>query len=328
MKKDMEKKNFLKTLETCEYPADFLAARLQGKRGNLFQNWEVLIVSGDPLKSLLDSPFYPYLKRYAAAGIWRHLQNEYQWVYKRMNTQLRNIFASYFAYHEINTLVICLRYLHSKTKTERILQLLQNSLMHQEIQKILTAKQDFPAMLETLEAWFCSRSNTFDGMREEYASKDFGAFEQYLRNRLLSYLLLQNKPPILKTFFQYIVDFHNSLTLAKHIRWQVKSKPVLISGGAVKLDRFSRAYFRKDLAPVLKAFHLNDQEEGLFSPAKLESDLLSFITKELKRQSFQKTIIGDILFYLWEQFRYARNISMILHTNLLDDESVRKGIVA
>jgi hypothetical protein len=42
----------------------------------------------------------------------------------------------------------------------------------------------------------------------------------------------------------------------------------------------------------------------------------------------QRTVVGDILFYLWEQYRYTRNISLVLNTMLLDDEPVRENIVA
>jgi hypothetical protein len=61
---------------------------------------------------------------------------------------------------------------------------------------------------------------------------------------------------------------------------------------------------------------------------KLETALLRLISGKLRRWSLQRSMVGDILFYLWEQYRYARNISMVLNTMLLDDEPVRENIVA
>ena len=107
----MGNQGLLKTLDECEYPAEFLVARLLGKKGALFRNWEFLITSSDAVTSLQNTPFYPYLKKYAAPGIWRFLRHEHLWVYKRMNNTLRTHFEPYFIYHEINTLIVCLRYL-------------------------------------------------------------------------------------------------------------------------------------------------------------------------------------------------------------------------
>ena len=122
----MQNLNLLKKLDACEYPADFLVARLHGKKGGLFRNWEFLIASSNPVESLQDSPFYPYLRKYAAAGIWRFLRNEHLWVYKRMNRQLRKNFSPYFAYHEISTLITCLRHQHGKCENEIVVQQLHN----------------------------------------------------------------------------------------------------------------------------------------------------------------------------------------------------------
>jgi len=79
---------------------------------------------------------------------------------------------------------------------------------------------------------------------------------------------------------------------------------------------------------VLKFLHLEDTGGTAADIQKLEISLLIFITRKLRNWSFQRTVAGDILFYLWEQFRYTRNISMVLNTALLDDVTVREKIVA
>ena len=320
--------NLLKKLDACEYPADFLVARLHGKKGGLFRNWESLIASSNPLESLQDSPFYPYLRKYAVAGIWRFLRNEHLWVYKRMNRQLRTIFSPYFAYHEVSTLIKCVRHRHGKCEDEIIMQHLHNSLLHSDIQKALSISQDFTDMLVALESCLASRSSIFCGLRVQYEKNGFRALEPFLREKLLACILLHNQSPMLKTFLQYMVDFNNCIALAKNIHWQVEQEPVFINGGTLEPEKFKRNFLRKDLGTVLKSFPISSAEEAVSSAAELETKILSLITKELRRWSYGRTVVGDILFYLWEQFRYTRNISMVLHTIQLEDEQVSKSIIA
>ena len=324
----MKRQGLLKTLDECEYPAEFLVARLLGKKGALFRNWEFLITSNDAVGSLQNTPFYAFLKKDAAPGIWRCLRHEYLWVYKRMNNKLRNHFEPYFVYQEINTFLVCLRYLSSRKEIEHVVQELHHSLLHNDIQDILSRNLDFVSILQALEFRLCTYSHFFNGLREHYEKKGIAALEIFMRNCFFASLLSCKQSPMVKCFLQYMVDFHNCISTAKVLRWQIEAEPPLISGGTVPVDRFTRAYFRKDLTPVLRYLHLKGADEAASTMQKLETALLSFISGKLQSWSFQRTVIGDVLFYLWEQYRYTRNISMVLNTMILDDEPVRESIVA
>ncbi len=245
---------------------DFLVARLRGKKGGLFRNWEFLIASSNPLETLQDTPFYPYLRKYAAAGIWRFLHNEHLWVYKRMNRKLRTLFGPYFVYHEISTLIKSLRYIYSKSEDEIVAQQLHNSLLHSDIQKVLTSRQDFPDMLNTLESCLLPRSSLFYGLSGHFEKNGFHALEFFLREKFLTYILLQNQPHLLKTFFRYMVDFHNCIALAKYRHWQIEPGAVFINGGNLEAEIFQRPYLGKDLSAVLKYFpHTQSGRHSLFS---------------------------------------------------------------
>jgi hypothetical protein len=324
----MKNQGLLKTLDECEYPSEFLVARLLGKKGGLFHNWDVLIGGGDALERLQNTHFYPFLKKYAVPGIWRFLRHEHLWVYKRMNNNLRTKFAPYFTYHEIRTLLACLRYLSSRKESDRVRLELHNSLLHNDIQDILTSGSDFVTVLHALESRLCSHSDLFKGLSEHYVKKGGAALEVYMRDCFLASLVSRKQPSMLKIFFQYMADFHNCLSLAKTLRWQIDAEPAMISGGSVPAECFQRAYLRKDLTPVLKFLHLPAWDEAGPAVQKLETALLSLISQKLKSWSLQRTVVGDILFYLWEQYRYTRNISMVLNTLQLDDEPVRESIVA
>jgi hypothetical protein len=318
----------LKTVAECEYPEEFLVARLLGKKGALFRNWEFLIASSDAVKSLQNTPFYPYLKKFGIPGIWHFLHHEHLWVYSRMNNRLRAYFNPYFAYHEINTLHVCLRSLWSSKTTERISQELRNSLLHKDIQEILSTRREFTRMLYELELRLCAYSHHFAGLGACYENKGIIGVEVFLWDSFFSSLFSQKQPLLLKRFFHYLVDYYNCMFVAKSLRWEVAAEPLTIPGGTVPSARFKKAYLRKDLTPVLRFLRLDNPEAAASTLPKLEISLLRSITFKLKAWSYQRTVVADILFYLWEQYRYRRNISMILTTVLLEDEPVRESLVA
>jgi len=324
----MAEQGLLIKLNECTYPVEFLSARLLGRKGSLFRNWEFLIGSAaDVEDSLQNTIFYPFLREHGTAGIWRFLRAEYLWVYRRMDNGLRRQFTSYFAYNEINTFFVCLRYLAGRKDRKRVTAVLYNSLLHANIKKILTGGQDLATQLTLLEKHFNSFSDTFNGLADLYQNKGMAVLEVFMRDRFFASVTALRQPAMLKIFFHYLVDMYNYLSLAKNMRWKSGAAPGLINGGTVPAARLQRAFFRGDLVPVLGHLNLKDPESVVSDVKKLETALLNYITGKLKSLSHQRTPIGVILFYLWEQYRYTRNISMILNTVSLDDESVRENIV-
>jgi len=317
----------LKTVAECEYPEEFLVARLLGKKGTMFRNWEFLIASSDAIKSLQNTPFYPYLKKFGVPGIWDFLHHEHLWVYSRMNNRLHDYFDPYFAYHEIKRLKICLRSLWSSKASERISDELRNTLLHNDIQEILGARHEFPEMLYELESRLCAYSHHFAGLCASFENKGIIGVEFFLRDSFFTSFFSQKQPLLMKLFFHSLVDYFNCMSVAKSLRWEIAAEPPTIPGGTVPTKRFKKAYFSKDLTPVLKFLHLDDPEAAASSLPRLEISLLRSITFRLKAWSYQRTVVADILFYLWEQYRYTRNISMVLNTVLLDDEPVRASLV-
>ena len=99
-------------------------------------------------------------------------------------------------------------------------------------------------MLQALEVRLCRHADIFTGLSDQYAAKGMAALEILIRDRFFALLLSQKQPAILKTFLQYLIDYHNCLTLAKTLRWQIEAEPAMISGGSVPLERLKQAYFR------------------------------------------------------------------------------------
>jgi vacuolar-type H+-ATPase subunit C/Vma6 len=58
----------------------------------------------------------------------------------------------------------------------------------------------------------------------------------------------------LKLFIQYMIDFHNCMTLAKSIRWKTDKLPLFIKGGTIEPAKLKRIHLRDNLEAVLSAF--------------------------------------------------------------------------
>jgi hypothetical protein len=324
----MANQALLKSVAECEYPEEFLMSRLLGKMGKQPHNWDALLASSDAVESMRNMPCYPYLKKYSVPGIWHFLRDEYLWVYKRMNNRLRQHFEHYFAYNEINNLHMCLRFLWHGEVPEHIRQELSQSLLHEDILALLRGKKGFSEILNAIETRLCAYAKQFAGLGVCYEKKGVSGLESYLRESLFTFICVQRQPPILQFFFRALIDFYNCMSVAKSMRWEINTVPSIIPGGTVPIARFKRACLRKDLLPVLRLLHLPDPERSISDLARLEISLLHTISFKLKTWSYQRDVDAVILFYLWEQYRYTRNISVILITAPLSQESVRENIVA
>ena len=324
----MTNTGLLKKNDYFDYPGEFLVARLHGKTGGLFRSWEFLITCDNPEEMLHDTIFYPFLTTYHQEGAWHFLRHEYEWVYQRLSRNLRRTFEPYFVLWESTVLVQTIRHIHNKKTAEIIARQLKNSLLDHDIQMILRSGGDLSAILAKLEPCFVAKAGILRGLNAYYGTYGIHSLETFLREAILSYVLCRCNSPLLLIFSRYMVDFYNCMTLAKNFRWEITDAPAFIGGGTIEVEKLQRASLRKDMALILKIFPVRCPNEEISSPVELERMLLSVITRLLQRWSRQRTMAGEILFYLWEQYRYTRNISMVLNSMRLNDETVREGIVA
>ena len=323
----MSNQGLLKNPPECEYPTEFLVARLQGKKSRLFEDWQKLLSRSDLQDFLSDTPYYPLLVEYGNAGIWRYLADEYKWVYVRMNPSLRKLFAPYFIYRQTENFLVCLRYLHRKGSLDEVRQLMDSSLLNNELRAILTSGMAFAEVLEETETQLCTISKDFEGLGDQYAENGLHGLEASLKERLINYIASLPTDKLLFSFLQGLVDHHNCLILAKAMRWKQKIEPSFLPGGTQAIELYEKAFSKNDLRPILKLFRVDYLQDALSSLSVLETVLLKNITKTLKTWSRFRSATAYILFYLWEQFRYTRNISMIIHTVMLDDDLVSEHII-
>ena len=323
----MSNQGLLKNPPKCEYPTEFLVARLQGKKSRLFQDWEKLLSRTDLQDFLLDTPFYPYLAEYGNGAMWRYLADEYQWVYVRMNPSLRKLFAPYFIFRQSESLLVSLRFLHKKGSLDEVGQQMGSSLLNNDLRAALTSGRDFTGVIEEAETQLCIISKDFNGLSDQYAENGFHGLETFLMERLIAYIASLQADRLLSSFVQRLVDHRNCLIDAKALRWKQKIAPRFLPGGTQAIDLFEKAFSKNDMRPIFKLFRVEYLPDALSSLSVLETALLNNITKTLKTWSRFRSATAYILFYLWEQFRYTRNISLILHTVMLDDELVSEHII-
>ena len=323
----MPNQGILQNPPQSEYPTEFLVARLQGKKSRLFQNWEQLLSRTDLQELLQDTPLYPYLSEYGNVGAWRYLNYEHQWVYVRMNPALRKLFAPYFIFRQIESLLVSLRYLHRKGSLDEIKLQVNSSLLNNDLQAVLTSGMDFTEIIRELEIQLVSISKNFEGLSNKYMENGFPELEMFLKEVFFAHIASLQADQLLAAFFKRLIDHHNSLILAKTLHWKQKEIPRFLVGGTHAVELFEKAFFKNDLRPIFKLFRLDDLQNIQSSVSVMETALLKNITTMLKTWARFRSATAYILYYLWEQFRYTRNISMLLHTVMLDDELVAEHII-
>jgi len=302
-------------------------ARLQGKKSRLFQNWDKLLSRTDLQELLKDTPLYPHLSEYGNVGAWRHLDHEHHWVYVRMNPALRKLFTPYFIFRQMEGLLVALRYLHKKGPLDEIKQQIFSSLLNNDLREVLTSGDDFNEIIRQLERQLVSISKNFEGLSNQFKENGIHGLEMFIKENLLVHISSLKSDHTIAAFFLQVIDFHNSLILAKSLHWKQKVMPHFLVGGSHAVGFFEKAFSRKDLRPVFKLFRLDWQQDKQYSVSFMEFALLKNITATLKKWSRLRTDTAYILYYLWEQFRYTRNISMLLHTVMLDDDLVAEQII-
>ena len=302
-------------------------ARLQGKKSRLFHNWEKLIFSSDLPKLLQDSPANQYLAEYNNLGVWRYLNHEYQWVFRRMNPSLRKTFGPYFVFQQMESLLVALRYLYKKGSSEELALLLNSTLLNHDVQEILLSKEEFSLILRKLEKELVRISKNFEGLSIRYRENGFADLEMSLKEDLFVHVSNMRTNKFLTAFFEKLIDNHNYIILAKSIRWKVKEKPCFLADGNLAIDLFEKSFAKQSLLHLARNFHLNVLQDAQPSVSAIETALLKNITGTLKTWSRFRSATAYILFYLWEQFRYTRNMSMLLHTAMVDDELVAEHII-
>lgn len=293
------------------YPDEYLLARLRGRRANL--------------GSERQSPA-------AAAGMtdadaWDTMRTEFRWVYRQMNEALRQTFAPLFLWFEMRTIILCLRFRRGGERGKAA-SLLPASLLAKPVQQALTEDGEPAAVMDALSGLLAAVDGPYRSLGDFYRERGGREHEQRLVTLYLERMTGLPLHPVLRAFFRSLIDMRNLVTLAKQIRWQLHEPQAFIRGGEITPERLGKALemgTATGLATLLAA--LPDMGALPAVPVNPEQQLFGWLTRKVRRLGRDPLGAGLVLDYLWHCFVEAHNLSLVIHGEELDPETLRAELI-
>ncbi len=308
------------------YPEEYLLSRIRGRRSGLIRDWKRLLFDA----SLFETTTLPktgLLKAKSPDAVWANLIREYRWVYGQMNMRLRRIFGPFFLYSELRTLIICLRRLPDR-KAGALDELLNRSLLSDEIKEVLFLSTDLPTAVSGIERMFAPLGKTAPGLAAVLEEDGLRGVEQRLVEWYLAETVAAGLDPLLELFFSRLIDARNVMSIYKYLRLEIKTIPPLIPGGTVPKERLLGIAKGGDLIEIGK---LTEELTGLQverpDPTLVELALYRGITGWLKKAGRDPFGVAPILDYLWRCSIEAMNLSVLYYGRNLEREAVSAELV-
>ena len=320
--------NLLQSHEGSGYPAEYLIARLRGRRACLVKEWEDILSGPVIVETMLPVYYGDLVTEYAKECVWKRMLKEFRWVYFQMNRGLQNIFYPFFAYAEIKTIVLCLRHKVEKESKTETADILSFSLLSRELKEVLEKEGDIPFILEEFDKKFLSSMDRAAGLNEIFVKEGLKGVEEKIVNDFITQISASDLHPVLHNFFIFLIDVRNIMTLYKYERWDLKSDPLFIHGGSISDSVLRRAVQDSGIPPIIRLVHqrtgIRVQEPGA---SEIENTLLTGLTKYLRSKAREGSGEGLILDYLWKVYIEARNFSILLHCRDFENVQLRKELV-
>lgn len=298
----------LESREEYGPPADYLYARVAGRRSALVKTW---------------SP--PPAALPGAADPRGSCRAELAWLWDAMNERLRSCFAPVFEYLELRTWLLCLRW-RGAGESEAVAALLAGSLLARPIRTALLRQTELDAAVEASARLLAAADPAFAELPALYPEQGPGAFEQAVVERFLRRLEKAPLHPVIDGFFAYLIDARNLVALYKHQRWGLRRPPPLLAGGSLTITRLETLWRSGQSAPLLE---LAGQLAGArVTGPELESALLAGLGRRLRRQGREPLQPGVLLDYLWRCHVEARNLELLRHAAGVPDELLARELIA
>ena len=309
------------------YPADYLLARIKGRRSHLIRDWKRLSFDAGLFDASPASIPDGLFKVKSPVSIGAELVREYRWVYEQMNRRLRGIFSPFFLYTELRTVFMCLRRLKDR-KTGALDELLAASLLSDTVKDTLMVSEDLKAAVVRIETFFSSQSPRFAGLAVTLDKEGLRGVEQQLTDRYLAETVRSRLHPIMKEFFSRLIDARNAMSLYKYLRLDLTKQPAFIDGGTVpeaKLQEIARS------DDMVKACALIQELTGVPverpDPTSVELALYRSMTRWLRKAGRDPFGVAPILDYLWRCSIEAMNMRILYYGRELEREVIAAEIV-
>ena len=309
------------------YPTEYLLARLRGRRADLGSD---RLPHRDTIELTDAGASLSY--RAAAggmteAGAWDRMHAEFRWVYRQMNEGLRNTFAPLFLWFEVRTILICLRFRRGGERGKAA-GILATSLLAEEIQRVLAGEGEATAVIDALAVLLAAIAEPYRDLGSIFRDRGGREYEQRLVTLYLEQMTDLPLHPVLREFFRSVVDMRNLVTFAKQMRWQLHESGAFIRGGEIPPERIVKALEEGTTAGLVTLLGaLPDMGELPAAPGNPEQLLLGWLTKKVRRIGRDPLGIGLVLDYLWKCFVEAHNLSLVLHCEDLDRETMRAELI-
>jgi hypothetical protein len=309
----------LRDMENRGYPREYLLTRIRARRGCLIDDWGSLLATAEPLAAVSVTPWRQLSVPTSEEAVWTSLQSELVWVYSQMEQRTRSIFAPFFLYLELRTIILCLRRRSAGDEGD-MAGLFRLSLLSARVRRILQINNDIPVCVAGLDKLFGRMAEPGTGFTMAYREGGLAAFEERLANFYLEQTAHTRLHPVLAEFFSRLIDMKNLIILAKHRRWRIETPPSFIRGGKLRASHLLDAARAPEMTGVSRLLRRVTGTEIDPTAGNVESLLLTAISRMARRAGRETEEIGLILDYLWRCSMQARNLSLLVHGPEIDRE--------
>jgi len=312
--------HLFKPVRQNEFPTDFLLAHLKGRRGRIRIAWRSFGAAVDPAAWGHPGFMAPYLRAHQENGPWILLFHEFRWVRSRMNSGLRNIFSPIFLYFELFNLLAALRGKEYGNRSGWRDAIGSYSLLDDSLYGLIRSKTSMERTINHLAQTFAHVAPGFERAWHTYFQGGFPVLDQALFEAFFQHWLRRARPEILKSFLRQLVDATNLLGLYKALQWNVERPPAFIPGGTLAPKFLGKSYEKGRMDTVLRRAGLAEPQLEQKSGCVLEIALFLNVLRTLKRNAAESSGVGYLLYYLWEQYLFARKYSFMLRRKYFHEE--------
>lgn len=238
-----------------------------------------------------------------------------EWVYRRLNRELRMRLGPFLDLLAMRNLVLALRYLLAEQEPPVSVQ--RNALLAKPLLESIVAP-DTETIVVRLESALISDYPFVDGLAATWRDHGPGGVEQQLIGGILQHGLKRSRERVVRETLGYLVDMRNCLAVRKYWRWQVSQAPQLTTGGVIPVDQLARIWTARDqdrlAALVTKLGGGTTRNQDVVN---MEQGLIDGLTRLLRRAGRDPLGLAVVIEYLWKTRLAAHN--RLLRKILSDD---------
>jgi hypothetical protein len=273
----------LTATQPAELPADALLARLRCRRAAISQ------VAGQAAEAL-------------AAG-------SVNWVYQRLNRQLRKQLEPFLELLAMRSLILAIRYTLAGESPPAAVT--RNTLLAEPLQQLAATAGEAKTKSAQLEAALTVDYPFAAGLAATYRSQGPGGVEMQLAEGILQHGLARTGSGVIRQTLSYLADMRNCLTILKFWSWQVNREPPLTAGGKLAKTSLLRIWTTHDSERLNRfALRLAGEPPLSTTTVAMEQCLLNGLTRLLRQAGRDPLGLGVIMEYLWRA-------QLVLHNQLL-----------